>query len=832
MKRERTFYTIKAIIVLPVVLSVLCGCNDRANPFNAVGVGLDDTGGNRASNNELSQNSWQSIDEPYYGRVLKFSPSILESDSSRLDPKMNISRYLSDPVFITNKPILQESCSGDTSGNGVIEFCYDVIEDAGTTPIEQSNDRWAFEVDTTEFDQVQTFFHVDKVVNYYLDALKYLYYTQAQPAVDPGLNYNTSIPLDLYNKKAHFLQGDTLTGYARCDFPDNAFFEASTNSLCLGFLSAHPQVKVAHDPSVIDHEMGHALTNVILNMRTIAKTSNFPFRSEIKYSTYDEGGSINEGVADFVSHIFDQRDSVFEYFFGAFTSGYRPVMENHELHAPGIDTDAENRISYPHYINYLPGLPDITVEDVHQTGMSVSHFLTALKRDLIETCSWSHEESASKIFNVIIETYAYLGDLSATGNDFFPHGTVNLSSDLDETGVPTSLLWYSRVRPINMRSWAQTFGRFFVQTIAKTSMTNCKGSFYPKDNLEQILDSYGLLLFDNYNDDGNHHSKGHDGNNHRINPENRLKTILVNKDLIDLDKREDKSQVFVFDKRRDIQGAVQTLLDIGLTDEISTKIDSELIHNNGNGQISPGEIVGLYFSLYNYSNSEMGGVQILANDWDHIKIQDGKRKPCPNFSDEWPSSSEGAADISSEVSTNPQPGECQYITRTNGNSLATTGGADDPAAESNEYVHPVCFVQITDDSATYWASQEEYRKQVGLEKKDCLDEDNTHSCFMRAIKGGDSAFYSKISPNKIWAETIIDSETGKPNYDLNNLLFFEVNRETPPGTTFECRLRVRFTNCKDCWNEEGKNNDDDFLDYEFSGEVPFKIIHHQFTIFN
>ena len=346
------------------------------------------------------------------------------------------------------------------------------------------------------------------------------------------------------------------------------------------------------------------------------------------------------------------------------------------------------------------------------------------------------------------------------------------------------------------------------------------------------MDSYGILLFDNYNDDGNHHTKGHNGSNHKINPENRLKTALIDKDLLVLDPREDATQVFVFDKRRDIQNAVETLLDTGLTDEISTKINSELIHNNGNGQVSPGEVVGLAFNLYNSSNSEMGGVQVLSNDWDHVKVESGKRKPCPNFADEWPNSSEGAASVDDEDSASPQSGECQFTTRTNGNKLASTGGTDEPAAETNEYVHPVCFVQITDESATYWASQEQYREQVGLEKKDCLDESNSHSCFMRAIKGGDSAYYSRIEPNKSWAETIVDINTNQPTYGPHNLLFFEINRETPPGTTFECRFRVRFTNCKNCWNDESKYDGDDFLDYEFSGEKPFKILHYQFTIFN
>ena len=811
---------------------VLMGCNSGANPFNAVGVGLDDTGGTRSSNSELSQNSWQSIDSPNYGRVLLYSPAILEKNPSQLDPEMNISKYLSKPVFITDNPILQESCAGNNNTNTEIETCYNVIEDAGVAFIEKSYERWAFDVKTSSFDQVQTFYHLKGVIDYYLKSLNYLYNNQSQPAVEPGLNYNTSIPLNLYDSKAHFLAGDTFTAFARCNLADNAFFDTATNSMCLGFLGKFPQVKAAHDPSIIQHELGHALTNVMLNIRTIAKTTNFPFRSEIKYSFYDEAGSINEGVADFYAHIFDQRDAVFEYLFGTFSSGFRPVTETHQLHAPGISTEPEDRISYPHFVNYVPDAPELIIEDVHQAGMIISHFLTALKRDLMTTCLWDHETAAKKIFNVILETYAYLGDLSATGNDYYPHGTVNLGSDLDQFGSPTSLLWYSRVRPVNFRSWSQTFARFFVQTIAKSSSTACNKSYYPKDKLETMLDSYGLLLFDNYNDDGNHHSQGHGGSNHVINPENRLKTTMVDKDLLGLDQREDASQVFVFDKRRDILSALESLLQVGLTEEISTKIDSELIHNNGNGQVSPGEVVGLAFNLYNSSNSEMGGVQILANDWDHAKVENGKRKPCPNFSDEWPSSDEGAADISDEDPSAPLSGECQFITKTNGNPLASTGGINDPATEINEFPHPVCFVQITDEDATYWASQEEYREKVGLEKKDCLNEDDSHSCFMRTIKGGDSAFYSRIEPNKSWSETVVDPATGSPTYGIHNLIFFEINRETPPGTTFDCRFRVRFTNCKNCWNDETKYNGDDFLDYEFSGEKPFKILHYQFTIFN
>ena len=175
-------------LLLLISMSVIgASCNDSANPFNAVGVGVDDTGGNRSGNSERAQNSWESIDQLNYGRVLLFSPTILEKDPSRLNPEMNIARYLSDPVFITDSPILQRGCPGDLSGTGAIEHCFESSDSAGAPTITPNNGRWAFEVDTSEFDQVQTFYHVGGVVDYYLKSLSDLYYYQAQPAVDLDL---------------------------------------------------------------------------------------------------------------------------------------------------------------------------------------------------------------------------------------------------------------------------------------------------------------------------------------------------------------------------------------------------------------------------------------------------------------------------------------------------------------------------------------------------------------------------------------------------------------------------------------------------------------------
>ena len=63
----------------------------------------------------------ESIDQLNYGRVLLFFSDHSGKRPSRLNPEMNIARYLSGPVFITDSPILQRGCPGDLSGTGAIE---------------------------------------------------------------------------------------------------------------------------------------------------------------------------------------------------------------------------------------------------------------------------------------------------------------------------------------------------------------------------------------------------------------------------------------------------------------------------------------------------------------------------------------------------------------------------------------------------------------------------------------------------------------------------------------------------------------------------------------
>ena len=90
------------------------------------------------------------------------------------------------------------------------------------------------------------------------------------------------------------------------------------------------------------------------------------------------------------------------------------------------------------------------------------------------------------------------------------------------------------------------------------------------------------------------------------------------------------------------------------------------------------------------------------------------------------------------------------------------------------------------------------------------------------------AYYSRILPQSTWAETVIGSNS-ESQFSLANLILFEVNNDIPPGTRFDCRFRVRATNCEDCFEDENFNNDD-FLDFEYSGGDPYRILHLQFVI--
>ena len=62
------------------------------------------------------------------------------------------------------------------------------------------------------------------------------------------------------------------------------------------------------------------------------------------------------------------------------------------------------------------------------------------------------------------------------------------------------------------------------------------------------------------------------------------------------------------------------------------------------------------------------GVQVLANDWDHVKQNqaNGEKQPCSNFEDNGPTVAEEAVTLPWITPTR----DCSYITKTNGRHLS------------------------------------------------------------------------------------------------------------------------------------------------------------------
>ncbi|OFZ17187.1 MAG: hypothetical protein A2X86_01680 [Bdellovibrionales bacterium GWA2_49_15] len=780
--------------------------------------------GARKSSEVAVTNSTMSVPEGY-GRLLQDNPIIL-SGNVNLDGTADLSRYLkTTPDFITYNNSLMESCLG--SGNqGNIESCYEVRKDRNTSlPLTAVSKRWAFPVTTSEFAQVNAFGHIKKYLDRYHNLIRDIYTTKAVPNNAPPFNfYETAIPRALYSTTAQWYGGQSLVTYADCDLPGNANFNPSDFTLCFGSIPEFANVKMAQDPSVMHHELGHALSQMMMNFRNIA--GGIVDRSNISYTFYDEAGAIQEGVADYYAYAMNGRSRFGEWGLIRFGNAGRPNDENDSMHAPGISRNVEERLRYPDYLSYDSTDPTATIEDVHYAGQIASHFLTAFTRDLQESCAMSFTQATDTVLYLLTETYAELGDLTSSASDHsagvgLSEPTINHRSDLDASGIKISKEWLMKVTPINYRSFFQKFAKYAYQILNKNFSTRCNGTNYPLDNLEKLLDSYGLLLFKTYNENGNNYTNGNSGTNKTVTAANRLKSVLISKNLIKLDPATDSSPFFVFDKRTDLIAAIASLQARGNITQISSQIPAQLDYNNGNGEISPGEVVGIALNLYNDSNSTMAGVEVLANDWDHIKDDAGVPKPCNTFEDAWPLSTEGAAPADPVASSF---GQCQYVTRMNG----TAGGA--AQSEPGEYLHPVCFVQVKDGGTTKWATQDALRISQNGDPNKCLGgTGNRKDCYFRAIRGADFAWYSKINPKMSWGKSVPD-ETGSPNFNSNNILLFEASPDIPPGTVFDCRFRVRFTNCTECFTKQSDVNGDDWLDFEYSGPQPFKIIHFQFTV--
>jgi len=739
--------------------------------------------------------------------LILYQNPIVVSGNTKLEADPDYSLLVGPQQVITPNQYLLGNCYGD------IIDCFSVLDNKNAEPLPKNEGTWGYNPNSAEFFQVNSFWHL-KVQNRKFHEELAANFALANA---PDAGYITSYPSVLFSDYRYWRKGTTLVLFSNTGFPNNAFFDPANYTISLGEDSVEKDVKMAQDPSVIYHENGHNLVQLMMNYRN-------PFdevgRIDLGALFYDEAGAINEGVCDWFSFYMNRRTHVFEWAFGRFLNASRPLTEDDPLNSPPISSDPDSRLAYPRYVDYDANFPDQPIEDIHFAGQIISFFLVAMTDSLQNTCNYTETQAINGVYGVFTEAFVEMGDLTAKGRDTTPSN--EYWNNLDEN---FSREWINMVTPVNFRRFAQTFGRFWLDTFSNTSTNRCPPvNVYPKDLLESILDDYGLLNFDTYNNDGNYWlykggvPVGHSGPRTEINNLNRKRTTLLPKENLIFAPESNAPSAFVFDNRVDMISALQALQQSGQIGQISPQIQADLPYNNGNGQVSPGEFFGITPNLYNDANSTIGGIQVLANDWDHVR----EGKPCNTFEDRWPLIAEGGFDSSDENSPSTTPGDCNYITRTNGLIEYGQTSPTDP-------LYPVCFIQDITGNATTWVNQETFRKIQQMEPEKCLyGSDQTKNCYINAIQGANQSTYSKMDPKKTWQETYA-SDAGPVIFNLSNILMFEINKWTPPGTTFRCRVRARFTNCQDCFQTDVWDMDD-FLDYQYSGGDPFRVIHIEFTV--
>jgi hypothetical protein len=626
--------------------------------------------------------------------------------------------------------------------------------------------------------------------------------------------YDTAIPLSVRNPDGSYkLNTQMLLAFSNCDVANNAYYDQATESLCFGYTGANNELRWAQDSTIIYHETGHFMQRLQLNLRNTGILE----KVQMSNNLYNEAGAIGEGLSDFYSYYVNGRTHWGEWAAG-YLNGSRPLSENDAIHAPGISADDDGRLSYPQYINYDPNYSSEPVEDIHMSGMIISHYLVALTQDLEAKCSMTNAAAREYVMTVLTETMAELGDLSTVGTvKNGAAGKVNMN-----TINSNSFLWFSTINPITYRSFSQTIAKNLLISIGNSSLNRCNGSIYTRDNIESLLDSYGLLLFKTYNQHRNLTGTVNPLDlsiytNTPVTTSNRKKSVLISKSNIILDPSAGASTAYVIDNRAQIAAGITQLQTAGIVGTLSAQTPSDLGFNNNNSKVSPGEVVAVALNLYNNSNSTMGGIEILANDWDHAD-QANLNRPCKFdeiglSTDKWPLDTEGGSNAAN----------CALIGATPG-----TPALPGVPATTGDFA-PVCFIQHNDSTATRWISQSEFKTKVAVDNNSCLDKTNDKDCFIRAIKGADKAHYSKINAKSTWGQTMADPTTGAAySLDWGNVILFEVSKSIPPGTVVNCRMRVRFTNCDDCFHDGTSGND--FKDVKYNGPTPYKIIHLQFPI--
>ena len=788
----------------PILLALLSSCLPTQDQIIL---------GERIINGENSGNHNASYALPLlHSRVIKESPVLIFKTAH---PDDSLYKFLDHhPVFITDKDYLEYDCQLQ-EGGGLVANCMEVKQNEFTSKTKSLNQIWAYHPDSKEFLEVNTFYHSKK-------SIESFFQLQRSSLAIRDENFDTLSPLPQNSQQNFWFDSDQNTPlkiYTDCQKSGRPFFLLATREVCMGEHTRVRGLNFSEDPSILHHEIGHFFSTTLFNQRNIA-SSSLPKDRRVSLGGYgySEADLISEGLSDWFAHNISGRTQVFEWA-GGFIKVDRPLTEGNPLHREnqiGL-SDQGPYLSYPEYINYYHyDTTSFLPEDVQQAGMIVSHFMLALARELQNTCQIKAPRSRELVFHLVQQTLNELGDLNAKGHNSATHYTINMAPEVSDT-------WVKYYTPPNVRLFAQKIGKHFLRTI--NGRPACQGVLFTQDKLEQIIDRYGLLLFKTYNENGNCDSPQCQNQNYTsINTINKKVSILLLKSNLQLDSRENQplGGFFLFDNQVEIKQRLNSLRargsirpqDLGQINLTSTD------NNNGNQKAGPGEIIGIALNLFNNSHLPMGGIQTLANDWDHIKMTEESSKMCSTFEDNFPSVSEGGAPPDSLPL---KEGDCGYITRENGQKIL----------ETKETIAPICFILHKGENETRWISQKDYMKATGDHPDNCLKTDHPLSCYFRAIPGADQAWYSKLAPSSNWIDTYSRSHASKDGnleFEGSNIMLFEINKRLPPGSQINCRFRARFTNCDDCWHDPLNSSGDDYLDYEYAGNRPYRIFNINLTI--
>ena len=238
--------------------------------------------------------------------IYRDSPFIIAgSRYSPENPKMDTIIDDEVPELITLNTKLTSDCGisfFDGVFEGEISNCVRVFENKDNLQLlpRQTDRTWIFETGSPEFYQVNTLYHVNQSLQKYFEKLAFAY----DRVNSLGQTVPRSIPPYLNDSQMFWFKGLTnidsktfrngfINTYSQCEMENNSSFSPVGPELCFGYSSDFSNFYFVQDPTIIYHELGHAMVSILMNLRNATQTEAHSFRSSLGNFGYDEAGSIN-----------------------------------------------------------------------------------------------------------------------------------------------------------------------------------------------------------------------------------------------------------------------------------------------------------------------------------------------------------------------------------------------------------------------------------------------------------------------------------------------------------------------------------------------------------